>query len=115
MMIDSPLSIQDLASLKAAQAMPNASPDEAAKIKEFAQGFESVFISSLLEQMSASVDTLNEDKDGAAKQIDGIFRMQLSQKLSESGSLGLARQIEQYMANTLHRNQTPHETKGIDL
>jgi len=112
MMIDNPLPIQDMASLNAMHTMPERTPQEAEKIKEFAQGFESVFISNLLEQMSASVDSLNEDKDGAAKQIDGIFRMQLSQNLSENGSLGLAKSIEQYVSHTLNPNQAPQATKG---
>lgn len=112
MMIDNPLPIQDMASLNAMHTVPEKTPQEADKIKEFAQGFESVFISNLLEQMSASVDSLNEDKDGAAKQIDGIFRMQLAQNLSEHGSLGLAKSLQQYVSHTLDSSQTSKETKG---
>ncbi|MCP4452560.1 MAG: hypothetical protein GY809_13955, partial [Planctomycetes bacterium] len=85
------------------------------KIKEFAQGFESVFIGNLLDQMSASVDSLNEDKDGAAKQIDGIFRMQLAQNLSENGSLGLAKRIEQYVSHSMTQAQAAEQTEGVVL
>ena len=112
MNIDQTLPIQNMPSLNAVQGMSDKALADGEKIKEFARDFESVFISNLLDQMSASVDSLNEDKDGAAKQIDGIFRMQLAQNLSDNGSLGLAKSIEQYVSHTLNPNQAPQATKG---
>jgi Rod binding domain-containing protein len=115
MNIDQTLPIGNMASLHTVPELSDAAQAEGEKIKEFAQGFESVFISNLLDQMSASVDSLNEDKDGAAKQIDGIFRMQLAQNLSENGSLGLARTIEQYVSHSLNRDPALEKTKGLEL
>ena len=62
MNIDQTLSMQNVASLNAVPELSDKARADAEKIKEFAQGFESVFISNLLEQMSASVDSLNDDK-----------------------------------------------------
>ena len=112
MTIDQTLPIRQMTSLHDIQGMSDKAQADGEKIKEFARDFESVFISNLLEQMSASVDSLNEDKDGAAKQIDGIFRMQLAQNLSENGSLGLAKSIEQYVSHTLTPSQASEEIKG---
>ncbi len=112
MNIDSTLPIQDLASLRTIDRMSDKDETEGKKIKEFAQGFESVFISNLLDQMSATVDSFNEEKDGAAKQIDGIFRMQLARNLSDNGSLGLAKSIEQYVSHSLDKNRSPDDDKG---
>ena len=115
MNIDQTLPLQNMSSLNAVPGLSDKAQAEGEKIKEFAQGFESVFISNLLDQMSASVDSLNEDKDGAAKQIDGIFRMQLAQNLSENGSLGLAKSIEHYVSHTLNQDQAMEETEGLVL
>ncbi len=104
MNIDPTLPMQDITSLRTVDRMSDKDQADGKKIKEFAQGFESVFISNLLDQMSATVDSFNEDKDGAAKQIDGIFRMQLAKNLSENGSLGLAKSIEQYVAHSMDKN-----------
>ena len=112
MNIDSTLPIQDLTSLRTVDRMSDKDQADGKKIKEFAQGFESVFISNLLDQMSATVDSFNEEKDGAAKQIDGIFRMQLARNLSENGSLGLAKSIEQYVSHSLNKNPTADGDKG---
>ena len=115
MTIDQTLPIQNIPSLNAVQGMSDKAQADGEKIKKFAQEFESVFISNLLDQMSASVDSLNEDKDGAAKQIDGIFRMQLAQNLSENGSLGLSKSIEQYVSHALQSNQPLDDAKGVVL
>jgi Rod binding domain-containing protein len=115
MNIDQTLPIQNMASLNAVPGLSDKAQADGEKIKEFAQGFEAVFISNLLDQMSASVDSLNEDKDGAAKQIDGIFRMQLAQNLSENGSLGLAKSIEQYVSHSMTQDQAVEETEGLVL
>jgi len=58
---------------------------------------------------------VNEDKDGAAKQIDGIFRMQLAESLSKNGSLGLARHIEQYLSHASNPVQALDTSKGLAL
>ena len=112
MNIDNMMPIQDLVRPTPGKNLPEDAQVDNEKIKQFAREFESVFISNLLDQMSASVDSLNEDKDGAAKQIDGIFRMQLAQNLSENGSLGLAKGIEQYLSHTLTPSQASEEIKG---
>ncbi|MCF7972292.1 MAG: hypothetical protein K9N55_00595 [Phycisphaerae bacterium] len=115
MNIDQALSSQEIASFKAMPQMSETSGEDREKIKEFAQGFESVFISNLLDQMSGTVDSLNEDKDGAAKQIDGIFRMQLARTLSENGSLGLSKSIEKYVSHTLDAKHASETTEGQAL
>jgi Rod binding domain-containing protein len=112
MNIDHPLPIQELTSLKTMSGITGKSQDTQDKIETFAQGFESVFISNLLDQMSATVDSFDEEKDGAAKQIDGIFRMQLAQNLSENGSLGLSKSIAQYVSHTLDQSRVSEPTEG---
>lgn len=111
MNIDPTVPMPNMTSLDAMDGWSDRPETQADKVKEFAQDFESVFISNLLEQMSATVDSLNEDKDGAAKQIDGIFRMQLAQNLSENGSLGLAKHLEQYLSHASNPTQVSRGMK----
>lgn len=115
MNIDKMMPIQDVVRPTPVDNMSDASQVDQKKIQQFARDFEAVFISNLLDQMSATVDCLNDDKDGAAKQIDGIFRMQLSQNLSENGSLGLEKSIEQYVSHTLQSDRSLDDTKGLEL
>jgi Rod binding domain-containing protein len=112
MTIDHVTSIQNVAPLRAVPELPDKASAEGQKIKTFAREFEAVFIGKLLDEMSASVDSLNEEKDGAAKQIDGIFRMELAENLSKNGSLGLAKSLEQYVSQTLSQTQTGEDTRG---
>lgn len=115
MQIEQASFIQNSVSTEIPDRISNTANSDQEKVKEFARNFESVFLSLLLDQMSVTVDTFNDDKDGASKQIDGIFRMQLAQNMSENGSLGLAKGIEQYVSHTLGLDTLPDVTEGAML
>ena len=61
--------------------------------KQAAKDFESVFINKLLETMSASIGQWGFEKDGAAKQVQGIFNMYLSREIANKGGFGLWKDI----------------------
>ena len=73
--------------------------------KDLAKKFESIFINKLLDQMTNSVDAFNEEKDGASKQIHGIFNMYLSKHVSKNGGMGLWKNIYEFTsANNNEQN-----------
>jgi Rod binding domain-containing protein len=78
--------------------------------KQFARDFESVFINKILDQMSKTVGEWGFEKDGASKQIQGVFNMLLSRDIANKGGFGFWKQIYESLKNT------PQETtsQGAD-
>jgi len=67
------------------------------KKKQIAKDFESLLINKLLDEMKNSIGDWGLEKDGASKQIQGIFWMYLSQDISDNGGMGLWKEIYQTM------------------
>jgi Rod binding domain-containing protein len=72
---------------------------DAQKIK-FAKDFEAIFLNKLLDEMKNTVVNWDDEKDGAAKQIDGMFWMKLADELGGKGGLGLWKDIYKSLNKT---------------
>ena len=64
---------------------------------QVAKDFESLFIGRLLEEMKKTIGEWGFEKDGASKQIQGIFWLYLARDVADKGGLGLWKQIHQLM------------------
>ncbi|MFA5239056.1 MAG: hypothetical protein WC476_05020 [Phycisphaerae bacterium] len=75
-----------------------------AKKKQFAKDFESVFINKLLDEMKNTIVDWSDEKDGASKQIDGIFSLYLSRDIADKGGFGMWKDIYRSLTNLEHKN-----------
>ena len=75
-----------------------------AKKKQFAKDFESVFINKLLDEMKNTVGDWGSEKDGAAKQIDGMFWLYLGRDMAQNGGFGMWKDIYQSLTNAEPEN-----------
>ena len=100
--------------LSSAEQMENMKkPDDAIesqKIK-FAKNFESVFIGKLLDEMKKTVVNWDDEKDGTAEQMDGIFWMHLAQEMGDKGGLGMWKDIYQSLNASENTNNA---TESLD-
>ena len=62
---------------------------EQAQKEQFARDFESVLIGKLLDEMKNTIGQWGYEQDGSAKQVQGLFWMNLSRELGQQGGLGL--------------------------
>lgn len=67
---------------------------------QVAKDFESVLLNKLLEKMGDTIGDWGFDKDGASKQVHGIFWLYLSQHIADNGGLGLWKDIYQALTNS---------------
>ena len=81
---------------------------------QVAKNFESLFIGKLLEEMKKTIGDWGFEKDGASKQIQGIFWLYLARDVADKGGLGLWKQIHQSMTEPEQAN-VPGESldKGV--
>jgi Rod binding domain-containing protein len=70
------------------------------KKKQIAKDFESLLINKLLDEMKNTIGDWGFDKDGASKQIQGIFWLYLARDVANNGGLGLWKDIYQTMIET---------------
>lgn len=73
------------------QARLDGASDE--KKKQIAKDFESVLLSKLFDQMSETVGNWGFDKDGASRQVQGIFWLYLARDIANKGGMGLWKDI----------------------
>lgn len=74
------------------------------KKKQVAKDFESVLLTKLLDEMKKSIVDWGSEKDGASKQIHGIFWLYLARDIANNGGLGLWKDIYQSLTNAEHAN-----------
>ncbi len=77
-----------------------------AKIKQFSKDFESVFISRLLDEMKNTIGDWGSEKDGAGKQVEGIFWLYLARDIADNGGFGMWKDIYQFLTDSEHKNTT---------
>ncbi len=100
-------------SLRATAKAAIGAPDE--KKKQLAKDFESVFITKLFGQIKESIGSLalDEEEEGIADQVDGLFWMYLAQDVGEKGGFGMwkdiYRQFQQMDGNTQAARQIDKE------
>ena len=68
--------------------------------KKTARDFESIFVNKLLDEMKNTVGKWGFEKDGASKQIQGIFTLYLSQHIADNGGFGLWEEIYKFLNNS---------------
>jgi Rod binding domain-containing protein len=78
-----------------------------ARKEQFAKDFESVFISKLLDEMKNTIGNWGDEKDGASKQIDGIFWLHLARDIADNGGFGMWKDIYQFLTDSKHNNIAP--------
>ncbi len=67
---------------------------------QVAKDFESLFLGRLLEEMKKTIGDWGFEKDGASKQIQGLFWLFLARDVADKGGLGLWKQIHQLMTES---------------
>ena len=77
-----------------------------AKKKQFAKDFESVFINKLLDEMKKTIGDWGDEKDGASKQIQGIFWLYLARDIADNGGFGMWKDIYKSLNDSQNNNTT---------
>jgi Rod binding domain-containing protein len=78
-----------------------------------AKDFESVLVNKLLEKMEDTIGDWGFEKDGASKQVHGIFWLYLSQHIANNGGFGLWKDIYNVLTNS-DQTKTTTEQSGQD-
>ncbi len=99
--------------------VPQTPLDAAKKIEDashtqkerFAKDFESVFIEKLMDEMKNTIGDWGFEQDGASRQIQGLFWMNLARDVSDHGGLGMWKEIYQSIGKT---GQESQNTKILD-
>ena len=88
-------------------------PDEVSeeKKKQIAKDFESLLINNLLDEMKNTIGSWGFEKDGAARQIQGIFTMYLSQHIADNGGFGLWEEIYKFLDNSANNTAESLDSK----
>jgi len=75
-----------------------------ARKKQLAKDFESVFITKLLDEIKNTIGDWGDDKDGAARQIDGLFWLHLARDIADKGGFGMWKDIYQFLTESEYKN-----------
>jgi len=76
------------------------------KKKQIAKDFESVLLHKLLEEMKNTIGDWGFDKDGASKQVQGIFWLHLARDIANKGGFGLWKDVYEFLARAEKENTT---------
>ena len=79
--------------------------------KQIAKDFESVLIGKLLDEMKNTIGDWGFEKDGACKQVQGIFWLYLARDIANNGGFGLWKDIYQTLTNSDRIDRT---TESLD-
>jgi len=79
--------------------------------KQIAKDFESVLIGKLLDEMKNTIGDWGFEKDGACKQVQGIFWLYLARDIANNGGFGLWKDIYQALTNC---DRTDRTTESLD-
>lgn len=82
--------------------------------KQAAEGFESIFVNKLLEEMKSTVGNWGFEKEEAGEQVQGIFSLYLSEYVAQNGGLGLGKDIYQYLTKP-DTTGTTHGAQGKNI
>lgn len=78
------------------------------KKKQAAKDFESILLGRLLNEMKNTVGDWGFEKDGASRQVQGIFWLYLARDIANNGGFGLWKDIYKSVTNS---DQTKTTTK----
>ncbi len=79
--------------------------------EQIAKDFESLLINKVLDQMKDTIGDWGFDKDGACRQVYGMFWFYLAQGLANTGGFGLWKALYQSLNGF---KQTTQETELLD-
>ncbi|RKY11729.1 MAG: hypothetical protein DRP65_03435 [Planctomycetota bacterium] len=65
--------------------------------KQLAGDFESILVNKLLDAMENTIGQWGFEKDGASRQVSGLFSLYLSEHIAKNGGLGLWPEIYESM------------------
>jgi Rod binding domain-containing protein len=89
----------------------NAASASEEKKKQISKDFESVLLNKLLDEMSKSIGNWGFEKDGASKQVQGIFWLYLARDIANNGGMGLWKDIYKSLSGS---DQTNAAGKSLD-
>ena len=82
------------------------------KKEQIAKDFESVLLYKMLDEMKNTIGDWGADKDGASKQVHGIFWLCLARDIANSGGIGLWKDIYQFITNADQANKAGNTLDG---
>ena len=69
------------------------------KKEQIAKDFESILLNKLLDEMKNTIGDWGFEKDGASKQVQGIFWLYLAHDIANKGGFGLWKDIYEFLTN----------------
>ena len=73
---------------------------------EIAKDFESLLIDKLLKEMKNTIGDWGFEKDGASKQVQGIFWLHLARDIANKGGFGMWEDISRVLTGANRQNLT---------
>lgn len=104
--------VQQKMQIDALNSSLNPGKDEAAKLKESCQGFESIFIQKMWEQMRKTVPQEGYLHSKQEAMYQSMFDYEFSRKMSEAGGIGLADMMYEQLGQRLVQQGSITETSG---
>jgi len=80
--------------------------------KQISKDFESVLLNKMLDAMKNTIGDWGFEKDGASKQVHGIFWLYLARDIANNGGTGLWKDIYEFLTNTDMPNKTGKSVDG---
>ncbi|MHC4556725.1 MAG: hypothetical protein ACYTFW_13995 [Planctomycetota bacterium] len=80
--------------------------------EQIAKDFESVLLNKLLDVMNNTIGDWGFDKDGASRQVQGIFWLYLSRDIANNGGIGLWKDIYQFLTDAEQANTAGKSVDG---
>ena len=90
----------------------DAAPNKAAKLREACEGFESVFIQKLWEQMRKNVQKEGYLHSRDEQMYQGMYDTEFSKKLTQAGGIGLADMLYEQLSQRLGESSRTTSTKN---
>lgn len=88
--------------------------DKNAKLREACEGFESVFIQKMWEQMQATVPQEGYLHSKEEKHWQGMYNQELGKKMAASGGIGLADMMMEQLGKNLHDASRTTASSGLN-
>ena len=93
--------IQKRLDMDALRARLNGEPDKKAKLREACEGFESVFIQKMWEQMRKNVQKSGYLHSKDEQMYQGMYDAEFSKKMTQAGGIGLADMLYEQLSQRL--------------
>lgn len=90
----------------------DAAPDKAAKLREACEGFESIFIQKMWEQMRKNVQKEGYLHSRDEQMYQGMYDMEFSKKLTQAGGIGLANMLYEQLSQRLGESSRTSSTRN---